>query len=177
MTDTAEERDLLAPHDLGCRCYPHVSQRDAAEAIVQAVTHEYRAARAADHGLREAVILALGVLGTMGNGEGWTIADDVILPLWAALPPEDRERTGYDTALMKADYERVRKSRGYPPLAARPAPTAALDVEQPEVVVYCPCRRHQVCDPHQHDHGDVPSRSRCLSHSGSSSSGGAEAER
>ena len=40
-----EREDPFAPHDLGCRCYPHVSQRAAIEAATQAATAEYRAAR------------------------------------------------------------------------------------------------------------------------------------
>ena len=46
LTDL-ERADPFAPHDLGCRCYPHVSQRAAVEASVQAATAEYRMAAAA----------------------------------------------------------------------------------------------------------------------------------
>ena len=37
-----EREDPFAPHDLGCRCWPHVSQRAAIEAAVQAAHGEYR---------------------------------------------------------------------------------------------------------------------------------------
>jgi len=36
-----EQADPFAPHDPGCRCYPHVSQRAAIEGAIQAATAEY----------------------------------------------------------------------------------------------------------------------------------------
>lgn len=49
----------LVPHDLGCRCWPHVSQRDAVAAIEEVALAEYRdglrrPAAAPAEGLREA---------------------------------------------------------------------------------------------------------------------------
>lgn len=37
-----ERADPFQPHDHGCHCWPHVSQRAAIEAAVQAATAEYR---------------------------------------------------------------------------------------------------------------------------------------
>jgi hypothetical protein len=52
--------------------------------------------------LAEAVIEALDVYGSMGNGEGWTLDRDVIGTLWLALTPGEKARTGYDVTAMDA---------------------------------------------------------------------------
>ena len=38
----ADARDHFEPHDLGCTCWPHISQRDAIAAVEAAALAEYR---------------------------------------------------------------------------------------------------------------------------------------
>jgi len=47
-TPAATARDALEPHDIGCRCWPHVSQRDATAAVERVALLEYRSHPAAE---------------------------------------------------------------------------------------------------------------------------------
>ena len=76
-----EREDPFAPHDPGCRCWPHVSQRAAIEAATQAATAEYRAARhstgssATAEDLRAAVELADARIDALETNPDGTVAE------------------------------------------------------------------------------------------------------
>lgn len=79
-----ERADPFQPHDPGCRCWPHVSQRAAVEAATQAATTEYREGVRvpmtpipADDPLREALELALAH--RFAGNDDFTEAADYVL--------------------------------------------------------------------------------------------------
>lgn len=83
--------------DEGIRC-PDRPHQGVAPSVNQLKAIEDEARKP----LADAIIEALDVYGTMGNGEGWTLEYDVFGTLWKALTQEEKAQTGYNITLYDA---------------------------------------------------------------------------